>query len=300
LVTLILLNNAAMKTPILKPGFEFVFSLSLIAILGLPPMLRAQEQKDMEIKIVNGDTTVNGKNIKDVSPDERRAALRDIRHISGSEMMDKNEGNHRVFIYRRSDSTITGDGGHAPMITRNIVIKKDSLGNRVQVQSAAGRMRTVPPGGEMDRTPGGMTWRGRTGRPPMREPLMGFAAKNSQSFSYVNTDNNGISTRISFHLSDVTNDDLKRMPHVSGPRLEISDINIVPQFTTGKTLLTFTLPTKAAAEVKFMNSEGKILWSEKATGGIFTKSFVLGLNGVYYLQVKQSKGITLKKILKED
>ncbi len=288
-----------MKPPILKPGFEFVFSLSLIAILGLPPMLRAQEQKDMEIKIVNGDTTVNGKNIKDISPDERRSALNDIKHLSETEKMMNDDGNHHAFVFSQRDSTITAGGGHAPMITRDIIIKKDSLGNSVEVQSG-GRMRTIPPGGDMAGAPGGMTWRGRTGRPPMREPLMGFAAKNSQSFSYVNTDNNGISTRISFHLSDVTNDDLKRIPHVAGPRLEISDINIVPQFTTGKTLLTFILPTKVVAEVKFMNSEGKVLWSEKATGGIFTKSFVLGLNGVYYLQVKQSKGITLKKILKED
>jgi len=90
------------------------------------------------------------------------------------------------------------------------------------------------------------------------------------------------------------------MPHIEGPRLDITDLNIVPQFSTGKTLLLFTLPSKGAAEVKLINSEGKELWSEKTTGINFTKSFVIGLNGIYYLQVKQGNGIAVKRIMKEE
>ena len=37
-----------MKKLSFKPCFEFIFALSLIAILGLPPVLMAQNQKDME------------------------------------------------------------------------------------------------------------------------------------------------------------------------------------------------------------------------------------------------------------
>ncbi len=76
-----------MKKFFLKPGFEFIFSLSLIVILGLPPILLAQNQKDVEIKIVNGDTTVNGKNIKELSADDRKNALRDIKHINDDGMV---------------------------------------------------------------------------------------------------------------------------------------------------------------------------------------------------------------------
>ena len=130
--------------------------------------------------------------------------------------------------------------------------------------------------------------------------MMGYGRRNSQSFNYVNTDNNNISTRISFNVSDVTNDDLKRMPHIEGPRLEISDLNLVPQFSTGKTLVIFSLPSKAVAEVKLVDSQGNILWTEKASGGSFTKSFVMGLNGIYYLQVKQGNGVAVKRIMKEE
>ena len=31
----------------IKPGFEFIFSVSLIAILGLPPLVLAQTQKNI-------------------------------------------------------------------------------------------------------------------------------------------------------------------------------------------------------------------------------------------------------------
>jgi hypothetical protein len=90
------------------------------------------------------------------------------------------------------------------------------------------------------------------------------------------------------------------MPHIEGPMLNITDLNIVPQFSTGKTLLLFTLPSKGNAVVKLINSDGKELWTEKTTGSNFTKSFVIGLNGIYYLQVKQGSGIAVKRIMKEE
>jgi hypothetical protein len=166
-----------MKTFLLRPGFELIFALSLIAILALPPVLLAQSKKNVDINIVNG--------------------------------------------------------------------------------------------------------------------------RNSQNFDYVSTDEDGISTHVTFHVSEVSNDDLKRMPHVEGGRFEISDLNLVPEFSTGKTLLMFDLPAKTAAEVKLTDSEGKILWNEKTAGGHFSKTFVFGLNGVYYLQVKQGHNISVKKIMKE-
>ena len=76
-----------MKQRFLKPGFEAVFALSLIAILGLPPLVFAQKNKDIEIKITNGDTVVNGKKLKDLSTVEREQALKDIDNL-GSSFMD--------------------------------------------------------------------------------------------------------------------------------------------------------------------------------------------------------------------
>jgi len=124
--------------------------------------------------------------------------------------------------------------------------------------------------------------------------------KNTQNFDYVSTDNEGISTRVRFHVSEISNEDLKRMPHVEGGKFDISDLNIIPEFSTGKTLLMFALPAKTVANVKLTDSQGKLIFEDKTTGGSFSKTFPLGLNGIYYLQVKQGNNIAIKKITKEE
>jgi len=90
------------------------------------------------------------------------------------------------------------------------------------------------------------------------------------------------------------------MPHIEGGKFEVEDLNIVPEFTSGKTVLMFNLPSKAVAEVKLHDSEGRLLWSEKTVNGNFTKTFTMGLNGAYYLQIKQGSNVSVKKIMKDE
>jgi hypothetical protein len=71
-----------MKKNAFKPGFEFIFSLCIMAVLGLPPLVFGQATKDLQITINNGDTTINGKNIKDLSASDRKEALKDINQIT--------------------------------------------------------------------------------------------------------------------------------------------------------------------------------------------------------------------------
>jgi hypothetical protein len=255
-----------MKKFILKPGFETIFALALIVILGLPPVLLAQSEKEVEIKIVNGDTTVNGKNIKDLSKEERMYALRDIKHLSRPMMATR-------------DSVIMGSINH-------IYIRKhrDSLGRNEMMM-------------DMRRDPGQRDFAFDRRNSDMRH---GMNRKNIQIFNYENIDNEGISTHIRFRVSEISNDDLKRMPHVEGGRFEIENLSIVPEFNTGSTLLMFNLTEKTEAEVKLINSEGKILWNEKIEGGHFSKTFGLGLNGVYFLQIKQGNFFAVRRIVKEE
>src|SRR6202000_2500257 len=55
----------------------------------------------------------------------------------------------------------------------------------------------------------------------------GMNRKNVQIFNYENIDNEGISTHIRFKVSETTNEDLKRMPHVEGGRFEIENLSIL-------------------------------------------------------------------------
>jgi hypothetical protein len=296
-----------MKAHFLKPGFELIFSISLIAILALPPVLMAQNQKDLEIKIENGDTTVNGKNIKQLSAKERREALTDIKHLNGG--ISGNDRNKRIYLFQRRDSVngtsnriqFKRNANRFPVI-HDDMITRDSMRNLMDVNRGKLNMnRDFTFRYRMNNdNPGRTELLGDNIEGPLRGPVMRFERRNSQNFNYVNTNNDGISTRVSFHISDASNDDLKRIPHVEGTEFEIENINLVPEFTSGKTLLMFKLPAKTPTEVKLCDSEGHVLWTEKSNGGSFSKTFSLGLNGIYFLQVKQGKNVVVKRILKEE
>jgi hypothetical protein len=121
-----------------------------------------------------------------------------------------------------------------------------------------------------------------------------------QRFDYTNTGNDGISTHTSFRVNDASPEKLKSTTSNEKAELQIKDLNLVPEFSSGKTLLMFGLASKSVAEVKFSDNEGKLIWSEKAQNGSFSKSFPLGLNGVYLLQIKQGSKVALKRIVKEE
>ncbi|MGZ3823119.1 MAG: T9SS type A sorting domain-containing protein, partial [Mucilaginibacter sp.] len=130
---------------------------------------------------------------------------------------------------------------------------------------------------------------------------MGFYRhRNVQRFEYTNTGSDGIDTYISFRVSDASPEKLEAITGSEKAELEIKDLNLISEFSSGKTLLMFNLSSKSVAEVKLTDNEGKLIWSDKAMNGSFNKSFVLGLNGIYFLQVKQAGKIALKRIMKDE
>src|ERR1700761_2527562 len=115
-----------MKKPLFKPGFEFIFTLSILAVLGLPPLVSAQAQtKDLQININNGDTTVNGKNIKDLTADERKDALKNIKQISTININDENGPRKMVIVTRKQK----GDKGDNDVVIEEDGNNKDMLAN---------------------------------------------------------------------------------------------------------------------------------------------------------------------------
>ena len=297
-----------MKTFLKNPGFEFIFAFALILILGLPPILLAQikAQKDVDIRIENGDTTINGKNLRDLTGADRESALNDIKALTGNYHTMRDGGERRTLMFKRLDTTggrmnrfefkrREPGNGDGPMMTW----RKDTLGVKRPGRMADRKRMTFSYRFD-DNNPDEMSMDERSfNHMPMRE-MRKRERRNSQNFNFENTNNDGVVTRVNFHVSDISDDDLKRMPYVEGPKFEITDFNLVPQFSSGKVLLMFNLPSKAPAEVTFCDSEGKALWSEKTASTTFSKSFALGLNGIYYLKVKHGKNIAMKKIMKEE
>ncbi len=67
-----------MKKISFKPGFEFIFALSILAIFCWPLLVLAQNDKDVKVIIINGDTTINGRKLSELSQADRKEALKDL------------------------------------------------------------------------------------------------------------------------------------------------------------------------------------------------------------------------------
>jgi hypothetical protein len=294
----------------IKPGFEFIFSVSLIAILGLPPLVLAQTQKNIEIKIVNGDTTINGKDIKKLSAQERKDALAEMDNLPQTPLLnDGGKTSNRVIIKKRVNTdgkknniiierSMT-DGNDQPVIAdfdtkdstrKDVRVRLKRLKGADSVQAFTYRFDTDLPDMGMKTFSFNM---------PRHKQGFEFSSRNSQTFNYSNTDNDGINTNINFRVSEPSKEKLKRIAGTEKAELALNDLNLVPEFSTGKTTLSFNLPAKTTADVKFTDTEGKVLWADKATAGTFSKKISLPVNGVYYLQVKQGANTAVKKIIKE-
>jgi hypothetical protein len=290
-----------MKNYSIRPGFEFIFALSLIVIMALPLLVFAQGKKGLEIKIINGDTTINGKNIKELSPQQRLQVLKDIDDLGN---VFGPEGKEQHFVFRKKGLPDTG--------AEKIIIEKRRQGDSAWADMPGFGNDT---GGRYKfkmRRPGGwdsvLTNNYRMNGGPderyyefhMPGPRMEFHHRNVQSFDFTNTGNDGISTHVSYRVTEPSPAKLKAVTGSDKADLDLKDLALTPEFSSGKTILMFSLAARSAAEVRLTDNEGKLIWSDKALNGSLHKSFVLGLNGTYFLEVKQAGKIALKRIIKEE
>ncbi len=89
-------------------NFAFTLSLAVIAILSLNPSARAQKKKEIKQTIIinNGDTTINGKKLSEVSKAEHKRLLEEFREmetdLKNPEVMFNKDGDaNRVIIKRK-------------------------------------------------------------------------------------------------------------------------------------------------------------------------------------------------------
>jgi hypothetical protein len=239
--------------------------------------------KDMQITITNGDTTINGKNIKDLSPADRKDALKDIGQIASINNPPAPP--------------------HPPMMANGNMSSDRHVKILKMYSNGGGKDSTVTLNYSMDNGPRHkMEIRDDHFNKDGRGHEMKFVRRNTQNFTYNNIDNDGIVTRVSYHVSDhhaILDYDAGKQEDSQMDMLDLVDLSIVPEFSQGKTTLMFSLPSKAPAQVTFKDGKGNLLWSAKTVNGAFSKSFAMGLNGIYYLQIKQGSKIAVKEIEKE-
>ncbi|MFD1258041.1 T9SS type A sorting domain-containing protein [Mucilaginibacter terrae] len=277
-----------MKKRLLKPGFEMLFSAGIVAALGLPQLLFAQDRKavkkEINIVIKDNDTTFNGKNLKKMAPDERQDALAEINKTV------KPHSPQRLEFNTRQSINIKGHDGIKSVYT----YRRDSSRRYANpTDGLTSRLPNVNFGME-----GPIKERLRPEERPLR--MRNFSRQNSQTFDFNNVGKDGINTHVSYQVTEAGVEDAKKFAGLNTTStLELQDLTFTPQFTAGKTVLSFTLPAKTAADVQLTDSEGKIIWKDKTALAGFSKTFTWGLNGVYYLVVKQGGNAVVKRIVKE-
>ncbi len=107
-------------------------------------------------------------------------------------------------------------------------------------------------------------------------------------------------------IKDADEKELKRLGQSSSDKeqkLKLSNMNFYPNPNTGKFNLSFSLPEKGDAEVTILNTEGKIVYSEKlpAFSGSYDKEIDISkqAKGIYFVKVEQGKNSQVKKIVLE-
>lgn len=127
---------------------------------------------------------------------------------------------------------------------------------------------------------------------------------NSTTYNFATTDKNGFTTETKFTIAEPFKAELKAVfksenTVING--LAVEHLMLYPNFSNGTTMLSFTIPTKAAIEVQLLDTDGKALFVEKKAlaGDAFSKWFTLSKNGIYYLQIKQGNNTYIRKVIKE-
>lgn len=277
----------------------------------------AQERKEeiRTVTISKGDTIINGKQFSKISKAEKDKLRKEFQEMEKDMKIDiQEEGasaeKRAVTIIRRKPGTGSKEDKDAKVEKRifregvpeqrhvfrfeDDVIVKEFVDSLPDDSLRRFHGRVIIPRDFSVAIPNAVP---RIARPGM--PVRGFSKNNSQHFNFHNTDKDGISTHVSINVSDAGDEKVKELTGKSRAELEVQDLAFVPMFSTGKTSIMFNLVGKGNADVKLYDSSKKLVFSEKALNGTFTKAASLTRNGVYYLVVGQGNNFAVKRIVKE-
>ncbi len=311
----------------------FVFTISGTISQGF-----AQEKKTEKIEksiiITNDDTVINGKKLSEASKSERKKMLKELdemdSHLSKKVIIrsGKSDGQFEEIIIRKGDDephvlrwNSEKDGNFEMNLDgkRHGVFKfdTDSLivafnddstmkGFRFKMNGLDSNMRKKIITLDRSFSDEGIDPKGLHQRLFMdgdRGAIWMNDQKNSQNFSFSNTDQDGITTRMNIRLSELNKEQLKKVSgnETIAQELNVKDLVVFPNFSTGKIGLSFTLAAKDPVDFKLTDSEMKSIVSEKisAGNGMYLKQLNLPMNGIYYLTIKQGNKTFIRKLIKE-
>jgi hypothetical protein len=309
---------------VMKKRILFGYCL-LGTLIGTLQTAQAQNTEEIRTSIIinNGDTVVNGKKFKEIPENEKIELRKKFEGMNSGAKRLKMSGPHinqsKVVIVKNTDGleTISMDsvktrvftfkGDHQPM---TLEFRKDSLSNGINDFQDREIIIRKHLNDDLD---WGMVHPKRALGMPAMPMLRGNGSNlnferavtkpNSSNFNYSTTDKDGFTTRTQISLIDPTPSDVKavfKSENVNINTLSVDNLVFYPNFSSGKTSLSFTTSVKGVLDVILQDSSGNAIFSEKKTltGDTYNKQFPWAKNGIYYLQVKQGSKTFLKKVIK--
>ena len=319
----------------MKRTIQYALSAAatVVFILGAGHV-KAQERKEVKRTIVisNGDTVINGKKLSEARGSDRKALLKELDEAKANRKsiqkkkgvrekkqvyIERNEREPRVLRWRSDDEgegmnfRFKDDGTHVfkfdgdslimafgnDSLMKRFHFKLDDLDSnmRKRVFSFDENMRGLPRMLERSHPRMFMDGTEALGRPAIRR-------ENSQTFNYVNTDKDGISSRMSIRITEANDDVLKKInAGTNKTELTVNDLTLSPNFSNGKLNFSFSLPEKGSAVIRILDSSMKEVFSDKpaAINNIYFKQISLPQNGVYYISISQGNKAFVRKMVKQ-
>jgi hypothetical protein len=308
---------------------------TVVMIFGSKPA-QSQEKKEIRRTIIinDRDTIINGKKLSEASPAERKALLKElsetkinVKRLPGlredgkeeKEIVIKRRNKDPKDLKKRSDESrefnFRFDDGDKN--TRVFRLNPDSLLMAFGDDSLMNEIKINIDGLDSNLRKGMITmnrsFRRAPGMPdrPLERVFMGQPGmfgdefvggrNNSQTFNYISTDKDGISSRMSIRVSEAGKDILKKLNGNDNAELNVNDLTISPNFSSGKLNLSFSLSEKGPVEVKLLDNNLKELFRDKQTlaNDTYFKQVSLQKNGVYYIRISQGSKSYIRKVIKE-
>lgn len=299
----------------------------------------AQETKSKTRTIIinNGDTVVNGKRFSDLDRNEQARLRKEFRELEHSFRASRGESFNRR---RQPDDVIAGNGRKPDILFWNddpgedlefrfrgrapgdLHIYKfdgdtslvynfdpDSLIKDLDFRAAGldsnMRKRIIAMHRDFSRRVPGISR--RIEFPPAGPDAYSLPRlrerNNTSSFSYNYTDKDGVPSRMNIRISDAGDEQAGKITgnENTSQSLEVTDLTLFPNFSSGKISLSFNLASKGNTKVTILDSDLKQLFKDEANGfsGNYIKQIDLPKNGVYYITVSQNGNWFIRKLIKE-
>ena len=107
---------------------------------------------------------------------------------------------------------------------------------------------------------------------------------------------------MNLRISDAGKDQLKKIMGSESmtTELNVEDLTLFPNFSTGKLGLSFNMESRGAVKIKVLDSQLNQVYADEVANfsGNYMKQISLPKNGIYYISIKQNAGWYVKKLIK--